>query len=74
MAPGIAIARAESGEHLKNRGAVAPSSAESLCGTRLCLGGFFLSILRRRVRVERMEKLSRDRGHLIHCGQKRGLI
>ena len=52
----------------------APSSAESLCGTRLRLGGFFLSILRRCICVERVEKTSRDRGDFIDRAQERSFV
>jgi hypothetical protein len=52
----------------------APSSAESLCGTRLRLGGFFLPILRRCICVERVEKTSRDRGDFIDRSQERSFV
>src|ERR1700732_1201200 len=51
-----------------------PSSAESLVATRLRLGGFFLSILRRCMWVERVEKTSRDRGDFIDRSQERSFV
>jgi hypothetical protein len=43
----------------------AGSSAESLCSASFRLRGLFLSILRRRVGFERMEKTGRDGGYFI---------
>jgi len=50
------------------------SSTESFRGASFRLGSFFLSILRRGVRVERMEKTRRDRGDFIDRSQERGFI
>src|SRR5208337_367745 len=51
-----------------------PSSTESLGGAGFRLGGFFFPVLRRRVRVERLEKTSRDAGDFIDRGEERGFV
>src|SRR4030088_3115654 len=51
-----------------------PSSTKSLSRASLRFSGFFFSILRRRVCVERMQKTSRDRGDFIDCAQERRFV
>src|SRR5712692_3437858 len=46
------------------------SGPESLGSPRFCLGGFFLAVLRRRGRLQRIEKTRRDRGYLVDGSQK----
>jgi hypothetical protein len=50
------------------------SSSKSLGGASFRSGGFFFSILRRRIGRERTEKPPGDVGYFIDCGQERILV
>ena len=52
----------------------ASSRTESLHGARLSFGCFFLPVLRRRGRFERIEQPSRDVGDIVDGGVKGGFV
>jgi hypothetical protein len=55
-------------------GPPAHSRAESFRGPSLCFCCFSVSVLRRRMRLERTEKARRDACDIIHCSQEQSFV